>query len=44
VHQKENPQKPLAKVEKNREEMQTTLEDKKKLQYTLQEVLSKGRT
>jgi hypothetical protein len=30
VHQKENPQKPLTKVKRTREEMQTTLENKKK--------------
>jgi hypothetical protein len=29
VHQKKNPQKPLAKVKRIREEMQTTLENKK---------------
>ncbi len=31
VHQKDNPQKPLAKVKRTREEMQTTLENKKKV-------------
>jgi hypothetical protein len=30
VHQKENPQKPLAKVKRTREEMQTILQNKKK--------------
>jgi len=30
MHQKDNPQKPLAKVLKTREEVQTTLENKKK--------------
>ncbi len=30
MHQKENPQKPLTKVKKTREEIQTTLENKKK--------------
>jgi hypothetical protein len=29
MHQKDNPQKPLAKVLKTREEMQTLLENKK---------------
>jgi hypothetical protein len=31
VHQKDNPQKPLAKVKKTREEMQTTLKNRKKV-------------
>jgi hypothetical protein len=31
VYQKENPRKPPAKVKKTREEMQTTLEDRKKV-------------
>jgi hypothetical protein len=31
VHQKENPQKPPTKVKRTREEMQTTLENKKKV-------------
>jgi hypothetical protein len=30
VHKKENPQKPPTKVKKTREEMQTTLENRKK--------------
>jgi hypothetical protein len=30
VHQKENPQKPSTKVLKTREEMKTTLENRKK--------------
>jgi hypothetical protein len=30
VHQKDNPQKPSAKVKRTREEMQTTLENRKK--------------
>jgi hypothetical protein len=30
VHQKDNPQKPLAKVKRTREEMQTTLDNRKK--------------
>jgi hypothetical protein len=30
MHQKDNPQKPLAKVLKTREEVQTTLENRKK--------------
>jgi hypothetical protein len=29
VHQKENPQKPQAKVKKTREEMQATLENRR---------------
>jgi len=31
VYQKENPQKPQIKVKRTREEMQTTLENKKKV-------------
>jgi len=31
MHQKENPQKPSTKVKRTREEMQTTLEIKKKV-------------
>jgi hypothetical protein len=31
VHQKENPQKPQAKVKRTRQEMQTTLENRKKV-------------
>jgi hypothetical protein len=31
VHQKDNPQKPLAKVKRTSEEMEITLENKKKL-------------
>jgi hypothetical protein len=31
VHQKKNPQKPLAKVKRTREEMQTTLKNRKKV-------------
>ncbi len=31
VHQKENPQKPPTKVKRNREEMETTLEYRKKV-------------
>jgi hypothetical protein len=31
VHQKDNPQKPPAKVKRTREEMQTTLKNKKKV-------------
>ncbi len=31
MHQKDNPQKPLAKVERTKEEMEITLENKKKL-------------
>ncbi len=31
VHQKDNPQKPMAKVKRTREEMQITLENKKKV-------------
>ncbi len=31
MHQKDNPRKPLAKVKRTREEMQTTLENKKKV-------------
>jgi hypothetical protein len=31
VHQKDNPQKPLAKVKRIKEEMQITLENKKKV-------------
>jgi hypothetical protein len=30
VHQKDNPHKPLAKVKRTREEMHTTLENRKK--------------
>jgi hypothetical protein len=30
VHKKENPQKPLTKIKRIREEMQTTLENRKK--------------
>jgi len=31
VHQKENPHKPPTKVKRTREEMQTTLENRKKV-------------
>jgi hypothetical protein len=31
VHQKENPQKPQAKVKKTREEMQASLDNRKKV-------------
>ncbi len=35
VHQKENPQKPHAKVKKTKEEMQATLDKRKKVVATL---------
>jgi hypothetical protein len=31
VHQKENPQKPLTKIKRIREEMQTSLQNRKKV-------------
>jgi hypothetical protein len=38
VHQKENPQKPPAKVKRTSKEMQITLENRKKTTTNLQEV------
>jgi hypothetical protein len=44
VHQKENPQKPLTKVFKTREEMRTTLENRKKATTDFPRSVLRGRT
>jgi len=44
VHQKDNPHKPLANVKRTREEMWTTLENRKKVAANSPRSVSRGRT
>ncbi len=44
IHHKENPHKPLAKVKRTREEMQTTLENRKKYAAGSPRSVFKGKT